>query len=887
MDSAQWDRIQGLFHEAAELPSSERYAFLRKACDGDEAMMADVLAMLEQDAQGRSLLDRGLPLLAQELLDGDATPLPDFGPYRLKRVLGEGGMGVVYLAERADIGGLVAIKILRDGALSPARVKRFAKEEAALAQLSHALIARIYDAGVLVDGTPWFVMEYVEGVPITEYCHRQELSIEGRLKLFLVVCEAVQFAHGQAIIHRDLKPSNILVKADGTAKLLDFGIAKHLTNVDTPVDQTQTWLRLMTPAYAAPEQMRGEPSSTQADVYSLGVILYELLTGQRPFDLTNMTPIEAEQAIMRREAEPPSLNAKRSSRENSRRPSGKPGKAAWRDLDVLTMTAMHKDRLRRYRSVEALMRDCDHYLNGEPLDARPDSLTYRTGKFVIHHRRALATASAVFAVIVGLVLFFTIRLAKARNAAVAEARRTQRIERFMRNLFDGGDATAGPAGDLRLVTLLDRGVVAADSLKTEPMVQADLYQTLGNIYQKLGKLDRADPLLRSALEMRKSLAGPESASAVDSLVAIALLRLDQGKIGEAETLIREGLAMAKRLPPHDPAVARATFALGRITAESGNFAEGIKILDEAVRLQSAQGEATTDLSDSMNALVIANINIGHFAVAEDLDRRALVLDKQLYGENHPRVGDDLANLGVIEYDVRHFLEAEQYYRQALSIKQAWYGKEHPDTAICMIGVGSALTAQGRYDEAADMLREALAIQERIYGKVHQQIAIGLNMLGSLDKQRHRLNDAARDFQRMADINRAIYGENHFLVGVALENLGEVLFGIGRDAEAERCIRETLRIFAATIAPGHPHNGIAHMVLGDALVRQHRYREAEDHLLTAYEILTKQPTLSPKDIQNVRNDLVAVYEALHQPDKAATFRVDMPAQIGSAQKTAQP
>src|SRR5258708_25526730 len=314
MDSARWQRIQDVFHDAADLPESEQQSFLKTACGDDTALMSEVLAMLHQDATSDSLLDRGLAGVAQQtvaqVLPGYLTS-KEFGPYRIKKLLGEGGMGVVYLAKRKALGAEVAIKVLRDAWLSPARRERFASEQRTLAQLSHPSIARLYDAATLDDGTPYFVMEFVEGIPLTQYCREHQCSIEERLKLFRSVCEAVEHAHSHAVIHRDLKPSNILVTNDGTARLLDFGIAKQLESLDLQVDQTMTGLRLMTPAYAAPEQIRGDRVGINTDVYPLGVILFELLTGQLPFDLSNLTPAEAATIISLYEPGKPSATVKR------------------------------------------------------------------------------------------------------------------------------------------------------------------------------------------------------------------------------------------------------------------------------------------------------------------------------------------------------------------------------------------------------------------------------------------------------------------------------------------------------------------------------------------------------------------------------------------------
>jgi serine/threonine-protein kinase len=300
MDSDRWDRLQSIFHGAADLPKPEQYAFLQSACAGDESLIADVQSLLEEDARGgASLLDRDMADVANDVLD-ESAPLPfkEFGPYRILRMLGEGGMGVVYLAERSDLHSQVAIKILRDAWVSPARRERFFAEQQTLAGLNHPSIARIYDADTLPDGTPLFVMEYVEGSSLTEYCASQDCPIDERLRLFRSVCEAVQYAHGRAVIHRDLKPSNILVKKEGAVRLLDFGIAKHLEGVDAAADVTRTNLRFLTPAYASPEQIRGEHAGIQSDVYSLGVILYELLCGRLPFDFSQASTTDAQSAIL-------------------------------------------------------------------------------------------------------------------------------------------------------------------------------------------------------------------------------------------------------------------------------------------------------------------------------------------------------------------------------------------------------------------------------------------------------------------------------------------------------------------------------------------------------------------------------------------------------------
>jgi serine/threonine protein kinase/tetratricopeptide (TPR) repeat protein len=884
MDSTHWEKIQALFHDAADLPESEQRAFLNVACGSDDGLIAEVLSLLREDARDSSLLGRDVGEVAHQILR-EAPPLPkEIGHYHLQRVLGEGGMGVVYLAERDDLGSLVAIKVLRDAWLSPARRERFTSEQRMLAQLNHPSIARLYDADILADGTPWFVMEYVEGVPLTEYCSQHACSIDERLQLLRSVCEAVQYAHSHAVIHRDLKPSNIFVKSDGTVRLLDFGIAKQIESLEVAgsnqIDQTLTGLRLMTPAYAAPEQIRGERVGVHTDVYSLGVILYELLAGKRPFDLSNLTPAEAETVIVEHDPEKPSAAARQiAGGPSASDPSGmnslSVSKAAWADLDVLGLTAMHKDPQRRYRSVEALMRDIDHYLNGEPLEARLDNFTYKLGKFVRRNKRAVASAALVLAVIVAMVTVFTLRLAKARDTALAEAARTARIQRFMLNLFQGGDEAAGPSDDLRVLTLLDRGVQEAQSLSGEPEVQAELRQTLSGIYQKLGKFDRADSLLLSALDQRKQLFGPDHRAVADSLVALALLRSDEAKYEEAERLARDGLEMTKRyLPSNHPAVANATFALGKVLEGRGNYEQAIQVLGEAVRLQSVPGVPTADLAASLSELANSHFYTGHYDISDALNRRVLAMQTQLYGERHPMVADTLLNLGSIQFQLGNYVEAERYNRKALDIVQSWYGRNHPETADTMTILGQSLTYQQRYDEAADLLQQSLAILEHLHEPVPNKVAYALNELGNVAVRQGKLDDAATYFRRALDVYRSIYGDKHSRIGIAESNLAGVYVARKEYVRAERLFRDALLIYAQTLPADHVTVGIARIRLGTTLLGEHRFTDAQQESLAGYEIVKKQTSPTVKWLQTARKDLMAESVALHEPEQEEKFRAEL-------------
>ncbi len=881
MDAARWERMQALFHAALDLPAAQRRAFLETACTDDPELAGGVLALLEEDDAGGSVLDRDLAHVAREVLDGSVPPFRSVGPYRILSVIGQGGMGVVYLAEREDLGRRAAIKVLRDASLSPARRERFAREEQTLAALNHPSIARLYDADVLPDGTPYFVMEYVEGMPLTDYCKTRRCTIPERLRLFRAVCEAVQYAHGQAVIHRDLKPSNILVKEGehgegrhgGLPLLLDFGIAKRLESLDLPADQTETGLRLMTPAYAAPEQLRGEPVGVYTDVYALGVILYELLAGRLPFDLAGKTPGQAETLILEREPKKPSAVARDEGSPEPMHPSSL-SKRAWKDLDVLCLKAMHKDPQRRYPTVEALTRDLDHFLEGKPLEARPDTVRYRTGKFLRRNRRPVVAALLAVVVLAGLVVFYTLQLAAARDAALAEAVQTQRIQRFMLGLFEGGEA-GGPADTLRARTLIDRGLRQARRLDGQPEVQAELYQTLGNLYTRLGAFERADSLLERALAQRRALYGADHPEVAASQVALGLLRVDQAMMEEAEALVREGLAMTRRhLPPGHPEVTGALTALGYVLRMRGKYEEAVAPLEEAVRVLAAQEPASVELSQSLSELATAHYYNGRYATSDSLNRLALMMDRRLYGERHPLVAASLINLGATRFELGYYEETEQLYRQALAIHLAYYGPDHYDTASNLMLIGQVLTYQERYDEALPLLERALAVRERIYGPEHPRVATTLNGLGRVAQAGGDLARAESLFVRVIDIYRTALGEEHYWVGIAQSNLASVYLDGEQYDRAEQRLREAVERFTEALSADHIQTAVGQVKLGRVLALQGRHAEAEAHLLAGYEVLSKQTNPSSEQLRRVREELVAVYEALDEPERAAAFRAGL-------------
>jgi eukaryotic-like serine/threonine-protein kinase len=785
MDPERWERIQSIFHDVVDRPESERAELLKAACGIDDGLMADVTALLQEDARNASVLDRDLACIAHHVLDARLQSLPfeEFGPYRIKGVLGEGGMGVVYLAEREDLGSLVAIKILRDAWLSPARVARFDREQKTLANLNHPSIARLYDADCLANGTPWFVMEFVDGAPLTDYCRRRESSIEERLRLFRFVCEAVQYAHSQAIIHRDLKPSNILVRSDGTVKLLDFGIAKHLESLDAPADATRTALRLMTPAYAAPEQLQGRPAGTRSDVYSLGVILYELLAGRIPFDLSKKTPAEAELAIMHREPEKPSVVAAKHAENGA-------GTAAWKDLDVICLTAMHKDPERRYRSVEALIRDIDHYFRTDPLEARADSLQYRAGKFISRNRIGVAFAGGLLLLLVGFAVMQAVQVRRVTR----ERDRAARITDFMKNMFKVSDPSEARGNSVTAREMLDKASKQIDTgLAKDPETQAQLMDVMGDVYQSLGLYSRAQPLLERAVDVQRRIVGLRNPETLQSMDDLAWLLLEEGHFTEAEKLYRQTVDMDRQvLGPDDPETLIAMRHLAGTLQLEGRYAEAERMDREVLdRQRRVLGPEHPETLRTVNNLAAALMVEQRNAEAETLLRGVLDIRRRVLGPEHPDTLGTIGNLaGTLEQEGR-YSEAGKLYRELLDIDRRVLGPEHPATLRDIGNLAVTLHDEGRYAEAEKLNREELNIERRVLGPEHAAtLATISHLAGNLEKE-GRYAEAERLQRESLDTERRVLGPNNPETAESVYNLGALAAVQGRRDQALSLLREAV------------------------------------------------------------------------------------------------
>lgn len=884
MDAQRWQRIQELFHAAIELPEGEREAFVAAVCKDDQDIGSEVFAMLEEDKRGVSQLGRQVAqvvdrVLAEAQTSTNFIPPERIGPYLRQEFLGRGGMGTVWKYLRVDTGQPMAIKFLSLPLGDPhydERRRRFAEEISMLARLRHPHIVAFHDAGALDDRTQWFVMDYVEefarGEGYTAYSCQPGRSVEARLRQFRIVCEAVLYAHRQGVLHRDLKPSNILVDRDESPRIVDFGIARQLPARGETENPTSPTSRFMSPDYAAPEWKRGGPGNVATDVYSLGVILYEVLTGRHPYRGPAQPSTLSDEDRTGEPPEKPSAVAARGADSGSK---AKHPRSAWSDLDKLCLKAMHPDPNERYESVESLVRDINHYLNNEPLEAKSGMTLYRVGKFVRRNRPAVIASAAMLVLTVSLVTFFIWRLARERNIAVAQAERVQHIQDFMTDLLQGGDQDAGPAVDLPVVAMIDRGMQQAGTLGNEPEVQADLYQTLGSMSQKLGRLDQAEALLRKALEERRSLGGADQDGIDKARIALALVLADEGKAKEAEQQVRQALdEIRNRQPKSKSLFGNAEMALGTVMIQAGEQKQALGVLDQARKdIEAAEGARSPRLARALDALADADIYTGNYDAADALNRRALSIDRAVYGENHPHVAEDLDNLSETQQTRDNYAQAEPLEREALAIMVRWYGPNHPETARIMTALASTLLQEKKVGEAKDLLQRALSIQERVYGPQHPRVAYVLNSMGLAAMDEKRFAEAEHDYFTVANIYRQTYGDKDYRVAVALGNLASVYQAEKRYPQAVEVLQDVVQRFAHAMGATDMQTGMAQVRLGRNLLYEHKYAQAEVRSLTGYNILVKQMSPDSPWVKGARHDLAIDYAALGEPQKAGQSRAE--------------
>ena len=750
-------------------------------------------------------------------------------------------MGTVYLAERADgaFEQRAALKLLRPWIADDAH-RRFEQERQILADLTHPGIARLLDGGRTADGHPYLVMELIDGVPIDRYCRDRALHIADRLALFVQVCRAVDHAHRHMVVHRDVKPSNILVSATGEVKLLDFGIAKLLPaddGQDAPV-MTRTVSRAFTPEYASPEQLTGRPITVASDVFQLGLLLYELLTDQRPHDLRDASPMAIEQAICHEPARRPSTVVGPERGALARQLRG--------DLDCIVEEALRKEPERRYPSVERLLDDVERHLAGRPVIARGDTAAYRAGRFIRRHPLGVGAAALGAVLLVTWAITATLQartIARERDRARAEAAKAEQVKEFVLRLFEQADPSEARGETLTARELLDRGWSSIQAeLAAQPQVQTELLDTVGQIYRELGAYDRAEPLLTRALEVARRLESAQLEAGAHPLVATTLrsngrLRRERGHYDAAETLLTDALARQRRqLGPDHREIAATLADLGLTLYSRGDYARATPLFREALDMRRRLfGEEHVDVADSLDKLGMALGNLGDYKSAEPLLRQALELRRRLLPDNHPRLATSLSDLAWVVQSLGKLPEAEALYREGLRVMIQARGEQHPYVAVTMNNLARLLRTKGDLAGAEDLLRKALAIRRQRLGDRHPQVAMNLSDLGRLVYDKGEKRQAEQLYREAL----TVYPENHPWRAVTIFNLGRVLEDRKDYTGAEQHYRDALARQRAQYGDDHERVGVDLRQIGVVLARQGRWQEAEDCLRQALDIFRKR------------------------------------------------
>jgi eukaryotic-like serine/threonine-protein kinase len=779
------------------------------------------------------------------------TSFHSIGPYRLIQLLGVGGMGEVWRAEQTQpFHRTVALKLIKAGMDTKAVVARFDSERQALALMEHPNIAKVYDAGATPGGRPYFVMEYVPGIAITDYCDRHSLTIEERLELLMRVCEGVQHAHQKAIIHRDLKPSNVLVEEidqKPVPKIIDFGLAKAAGPRLTEMTMfTEAGAMVGTPAYMSPEQAdRNERNiDTRTDVYALGVILYELLVGALPFGIPELREAGMEamlQKIRQQEPTRPSIKIK-SSGDSSKDAAAKRREEPQTlerhlrgELDWITMKALEKDRARRYGSPSELAADLQRHMQNRPVLAGPPSATYRAGKFVRRHRFGVAVAAGA----VVLLLAFTTTTALQARRIARERDRASRITDFMVGMFKVSDPNEAKGNRVTAREILDKASKEITTgLSSDTEVQSDLMQTMARTYVNLGLFSLAHDLAQTALENRKRMFGSENPKTLQSMNQLGWILDREGRDSEAEKLTRQALAIEKhKLGAEDPLTLEAMDNLAVILEKQGEYKEEEALQRELVTIRNRRfGPGDPSTIRSMANLATSVRLLGRTAEAEQMYRNTLEIEQRVLGREHPQTIATMHNYANLLDEQGHYAEAEKLYRETLAIESRVLGPDHPDTADTMMTLGNALAyGPGNTAEAEALYLKSLAIQERVLGPDHPSTIRALEGLANVLSTEGHYAEAEKLHRQILAIRQRTLAPEHTDVLLSKYNLADVLFREGHFPESEKLFRETLEAQARVLGPENPDTLASRASLARVLISEGHYREAESMARQTLEV----------------------------------------------------
>ncbi|MEN1956177.1 serine/threonine-protein kinase [Luteimonas changyuni] len=822
MDPDRWQRLSPLLDALLELEPGARAQSLASLREDDPALADDLEGLLELEEGQDDFLSE--PVVSQLPLARTGAVI---GPYRLERMLGEGGMGQVWLASRAD--GLyqrrVALKLLRPGLADPNLRLRFTRERQILARLGHAHIARLLDAGISADQQPYLALDYVDGEPITDWCRLRAPTVEARLRLFLQVCEAVSHAHANLIVHRDLKPSNILVTPLDEVRLLDFGIAKLLDTPDVGAEGTRTGVRAFTLHYAAPEQIRGEPVTTMTDVYSMGVVLYEMLSGCKPYRLKRKSDAEWEEAILSADSPRPSLALQQgaggeSATPQSRAQARRDARRIAGDLDNIVLKALSKQPEHRYPSVEALAQDIRRHLDGKPVRARPQSVAYRARKYLGRHRWALVTGAATAAVLVAALAM----VAWQAQQAVQQAARARALQSFMVGLFENAGSARGGA-HIDVQRLLDDGVRRGElELAQQPLALAELLGVIARLRSGLGDYSQALELQQRQAAIIAGIEHPPPGLTLQAAIDMGRIRRLLGDPGACSSVMQPLQALALREQERLPQLA-ADFHVqrARCQRDSGDLDAARAGFQRALAIRRGDPLQDAGVVESLHELAILRAAAGESALALREQRAALDLLHDRLGTRHPLAIGILRSTCSLQRELGDLHAAEADCREALKLALDIRGPQHRETVDARRQLAALLVDNGRLGEAEAIFLDAHAWLVSRLGPGHGDVARNQNSLAIVAWERGDFEDALAGLERANATWRQL--GNDAMLASGLFNQALVLHETGDQARAAELLEESLRLRRARFGSDHGLVGITLRLAGEVDAARGRTQDA--------------------------------------------------------------
>jgi serine/threonine protein kinase len=776
-------------------------------------------------------------LTTRAIVPTEASAGAVIGFYHLLEPIGQGGMGEVWLAQQKQpVRRRVALKLIKAGMDTREVVARFESERQALALMDHPAIAKVFDAGSTPQGRPYFVMEYVTGSPITEYCDKHKLDMPQRLELFMAVCDGVQHAHQKAILHRDLKPSNILVsEVDGkpAPRIIDFGVAKATAQrLTADTLYTRVGALVGTPGYMSPEQAdsAGADVDTRTDVYSLGVVLYQLLVGAPPLDFRKTAPDEFLRRLRDEDAPRPSTRFRtlgdQSATAAQNRGADVPTLARQLrgDLDAITLKALEKDRARRYATPSELAADIGRYLRHEPVVARPAGVAYRARKYIRRHRLGVSVAALAAMLLLAGAVAQTLELRRIRR----ERDRADRVTEFMTSMFKVSDPSHARGNDIRAREILDRASKSIEtSLNNEPELQAQMMHVMGTVYESLGLYTESESLFRRAMEIRRRVLGARDPATLTSMDGLAGALNQQSRYPEAEKLARQTVdARRSKLGGEHRDTLQSMNVLALILNNEGRYAEAETLHRQEIETaRRVLGPDDTLVRKGMHDLAIDLAYEGKLAESEKVWRDQLEADRSRLGPDHPDVLGEMNNLAATLQNEEKWADAEKIYRDQLPAHQKVFGVEHPRTLMVMVNLGQTLSAEKRYADAEALFRQTLEIEHRRLAPEHRITLVTMGNLAETLSKEGRYTEAEQLMRQTLEIERRKLGPDHSDTLVTDEAFGDLMKSEKHYVESEKAYRDALAGRRRALGEAHHDTARAAYRLGEVLALQHKTDEA--------------------------------------------------------------